>query len=785
MKEAKWTNVLNFADNLNNLIQAVQHIRIQFLAFMMLVGWTTPHAMGQKVAVVLSGGGATALAHVGFIKALEQNNVPIDYIGGTSMGAIVASLYATGYSADEIEKYVRSEQFLKMATGVIGEEYRFFFKNDNKDASMANIKLAKGGLIPSVFPGSLIDPILLDWELMEGLYQADAVSGGSFDSLFVPFRCLAADVENKQQIIFRQGPLNVAVRASSTYPFYLPPLKIDGSLLFDGGLYNNFPADVMYQEFAPDVIIGCNVSGSPIAPNEEDIFTQLRSMILFRAEVAKICPEMIVVEPNVQHVGTFDYQMLDEAINGGFATTMDSLPSILELVPQLSNPNELIARRKAFKAKFVKAPVGEIEVLGVDRGQKAYVNKFLGRKDREFFLNELKGTYVRIFDDDKIKSVFPTTSFNKATNKYKLTLDIRRENKILLNFGGVFSSRSINTGFVGLRYNVLGNTALTLHGNSYFGRYYGSAMGGVRWDIPGRVPMALHASFYLNRWDYYKSLATFFEDVKPSYVLLNERYGELSLSTPAGNKGIFRADFIYTHQFDEYYQTQQFLSVDTADRSEFNAAIIRLAWERNTLNRKQFANKGTLTKLSVKYTNGEELTIGGNTSASRDTIRHTHRWVTAKACYVNYFAHLSRVHLGFELEGVASTQDFFTNYIASSIMAPAFQPLPESSTFFMPQFRAYNYAAGGLMAVTSLNKNLDIRTEAHVFNAFGRIVQSEDNRPSFDYKLEQRYQLAGALVYHSPLGPVSVSLNYYDKKEQPYSFIFSFGYVIYNRSARD
>jgi NTE family protein len=103
----------------------------------------------------------------------------------------------------------------------------------------------------------------------------------------------------------------------------------------------------------------------------------------------------------------------------------------------------------------------------------------------------------------------------------------------------------------------------------------------------------------------------------------------------------------------------------------------------------------------------------------------------------------------------------------------------------MPQFRAYNYLAGGLMAVTSLNKNLDVRTEAHVFNAFGRIEQSEDNRPSFDYKLKQRYQLAGALVYHSPLGPVSVSLNYYDKKEQPYSFIFSFGYVIYNRSARD
>lgn len=735
--------------------------------------------------MVLSGGGATAMAHVGFIKALEQNHIPIDYIGGTSMGAIVASLYATGYSADEIEKYVRSEQFLKMATGVVGEEYRFFFKNDLRDASMANIKLAKGGLMQSVLPGSLIDPILLDWELMEGLYQADAASGGNFDSLFIPFRCIAADVEHKRQIIFRNGPLNVAVRASSTYPFYLPPLKIEGALLFDGGLYNNFPADVMYQEFAPDVIIGCNVSGTTLPPTEEDVFTQLRSMILFRAELAKICPEMIVVEPGLAEVGTFDFQSIDEAIMGGYKTTLDSMPAILDLVPVLLHPEALNQRRKAFRAQFVQAPVGEVEVLGVERGQKVYLNKFLGRREKEVFIADLKSTYVRMFDDDKIKSVFPTTSFDANTGKYKLTLDIRRENKIFLHFGGNYSSRSINTGFVGLRYNFLGNTALTFQANSYFGRYYGSVMGGIRWDIPGRVPIALHGSVYFNRWDYYKSLSTFFEDIKPSYVLLNERYGEFSVSTPAGNKGILRADFIYTHQYDQYYQTQAFLSVDTADRTEFDAYIMRLAWERSTLNRKQYASKGTFIKVSGKYTNGEEMTMGGNTSAIRDTIRTRHHWASAKLSYINYFSHIGRLHLGFQLEGLVSNQPFFTNFVASSIMAGAYQPLPESSTFFMPEFRAYNYAAGGAMAVFGINKNIDLRAEAHVFNAFGRILQAENNTARLGNQLKQRYQLSSALVYHSPFGPVSLSLNYYDKKEQPYSFIFCFGYVIYNRSARD
>jgi NTE family protein len=755
------------------------------LALALCWGYCIPALHGQKVAVVLSGGGATALAHVGFIKVLEQNNIPIDYIGGTSMGAVVASLYATGYSASEIESYVRSERFIKMATGIIGEEYRFFFKNDSRDASMANIKLAKGGLISSVLPSSLIDPILLDWELMEGSYQADAVSGGYFDSLFVPFRCLAADVEKKQQIVFRQGPLNVAVRASSTYPFYLPPLKIDGSLLYDGGLYNNFPADVMYQEFSPDVIIGCNVSGAVGAPDENDMFTQLRSMILFRAELAKICPEMIVVEPNVQHVGTFDYQLLDEAIKGGYTATMDSLPAILDLVPALADPIALMAKRNAFRARFIQAPVGEVEIVGLERGQKAYVHKFLGRRDKEVYLPDIKSIYVRLFDDDKIKSVFPTTTYIADKGKYKLTLDIRRDNKVSLAFGGNYSSRSINTGFIGVRYNVFGNTALSLHGNSYFGRYYGSAMAGLRWDVPGTTPLALHASIYLNRWDFYKSLATFFEDVKPSYVLLNERYAEFSLSTPAGNKGIFRADFIYTHQFDAYYQTQAFLSTDTTDRSEFNAGVIRLAWERSTLNKKQFANKGTMIKFSLKYTNGQEITWGGNTNVNRDTLRKEHRWLGAKFTYTNYFTHLARLHLGFHLESVVTNQNFFTNYIASSIMAPTYNPLPESSTFFMPEFRAHNYLAGGAMAVLSLNKNLDLRAEAHVFNAFGRIVESNDHQPTYNYNLKQRYQFSGAMVYHSPLGPISISTNYFDKKEEPYSFLFCFGYVIYNRSARD
>ncbi len=137
------------------------------------------------------------------------------------------------------------------------------------------------------------------------------------------------------------------------------------------------------------------------------------------------------------------------------------------------------------------------------------------------------------------------------------------------------------------------------------------------------------------------------------------------------------------------------------------------------------------------------------------------------------------------LEGVASTQDFFNNYSASVIAAPAFTPIPESKTYFMPQFRAHNYAAGGLMGVLSLTKNFDIRAEGYVFNAFGQIVSNSLREAEYIYDMKQFYMGSAAMIYHSPLGPISLSANYYDQKEVPWSVIFNFGYILFNRSARD
>ncbi|MFY8077821.1 MAG: patatin-like phospholipase family protein, partial [Flavobacteriales bacterium] len=233
-------------------------------------------ASAQRVGVVLSGGGATAMAHIGFLKALEENNVPIDYICGTSMGAVIASFYAAGYSTRQMDSLCRTPEFTMLSEGAeLPIDLQFYYLKSEPTASMVSLKYSGGDNISNTLPTNLINPALMDWVHMKLLSAASEAARQNFDSLFVPFRCVAADVKDKREVIFKSGSLNEAIRASCTYPFYIPPRRVDGKLLYDGGIYNNFPIDVMYRDFHPDVILGCNVSGIPADPKENNLMSQL------------------------------------------------------------------------------------------------------------------------------------------------------------------------------------------------------------------------------------------------------------------------------------------------------------------------------------------------------------------------------------------------------------------------------------------------------------------------------------------------------------------------------
>src|SRR5690349_18130855 len=200
------------------------------LSFLLLCTFNA--AFSQKVGLVLSGGGARGMAHVGVIKALEENHIPIDFIAGTSSGAVIGSLYAQGYSAQQIDSVVHSEEFLNWATGALSDDYTYYFRSKDENASWISLRFSLDSVITTSLPTNLVSSVQADYSLMENMAPVIAKAKFNFDSLFVPFRCVAADIEHKQTVVFRKGDLAQAVRASSAYPFYFKPVIFDGKILY-------------------------------------------------------------------------------------------------------------------------------------------------------------------------------------------------------------------------------------------------------------------------------------------------------------------------------------------------------------------------------------------------------------------------------------------------------------------------------------------------------------------------------------------------------------------------
>ena len=611
----------------------------------------------------MSGGGATAIAHLGVIMALEEEGIPIDYITGTSMGALIGGLYASGYSPAQISDILNSERVKNMTAGVVEHDHKYFFKELDPNASLVTIKLHLDSIaFQSTLPTNVISPYNLDFQMMKMFAGASAASNYDFDSLFVPFRCLASDIESKTSVKFEKGNLSQAIRASMAYPFYLKPIKINGKLLFDGGLYNNFPIDVMYDEFIPDIIIGSNVTQNVPPPDEDDVVSQIKTMLLSKTNYTSDYPAetFVITPPSVTR--TFSFKNAYKTVESGYNETKKHIEEIKKLIQRKVNKQDLDRARSAFNSKIKPLQFDDIEITGVKKGQANYVRKLLKPSKRNTpDIDNIKNGYFRIISDHKIKSVYPLTKFDKTTGKYDLTLNIKKERDIIAEFGGNFSDNPINQAYIGLQYNYLGNTGLTLIGNSYFGKLYGSVLGKVRWDIPIRLPLFLEASFVRNRYDYFKSRATFFEDINASFFVQYEQYEDVKIGFPITNKGRLKLGGTMFQLQDEYYQTSTFQLTDTTDNTYFDGTTAYMNFEYNTLNDKQYANSGAYFGLIARVIDGAEFTIPGSTSNDSISRLKLHQWFTFKLLYNKYYRAKGTVRLGVHAELVYSTQPLFNN----------------------------------------------------------------------------------------------------------------------------
>ncbi len=735
----------------------------------------------QKVGVVLSGGGAAGLVHIGVLKALEENNIPIDYITGTSIGAVIGGLYASAYSPEEIQNLLNDEEFIQASKGNIPDKYFFYFQHPNEYASWIRFKFSLKDKLVKNIPTNVINSVPIDFFLMEKFLHSNMVH--SFDSLFIPFRCVAADVENKQKVIFKKGNLSDAIRASMSYPFYLRPLYLDGKLLYDGGLYDNYPTDVCYSEFYPDIIIGSDVSDNHIPPEDDNIYLQLRNMMMTKKDTSKRCDNEITIKPYTSNL-LFDFESAYALIDSGYAATMRSMPEILKHIHTFTNKYEIQFKRQSYKQKKLDIAISNINIKVEDKNNAAYIKKTLAGKNKSISFMELKKRYYKVASDERIKFMYPRIS-SKSNDTIDLNILAKYEKPWYFDLGGVISNRPVNEIFAALQYNYVGNIGLKLYANGYLGRLYNGALGKIKLDIPADKPFFIEGTVCYSRWDFFKSSTLFFDFEKPSFLIQEDNYSELNMGIPMGTKGVLSWGGGIANWINNYYQNNNFTSKDTADKTYFNYYYFQSVIDINNQNRRMYASDGSRLYMKIKFIKGNETFIPGNIAPDTTKIEnYFHKnWFYVKLFSDNYIKTIKKIKLGYYFEYSLSTQDFFSNYTSTILSAPAFYPTIESNTLFLNDFRAYHYFVLGGKSVTSLLSRLDLRFEVYWFQPIQAIINNNYKADFADPLVYQNIAGSGTLVFHSPLGPVAFSINYYKNAEKNFTFFFHFGYPIFNRKS--
>jgi NTE family protein len=636
-----------------------------------------------------------------------------------------------------------------------------------------------------MLPTSLVSSVEMDFTLMELFASASAIAGNDFDSLFVPFRCVATDVDASKAVVLKNGDLSMAVRASVSFPFVFKPLKLDDRLLFDGGMYNNFPYDVAMEEFEPDFIIGSKVSHNYPSPDPDDILSQLQKMLMTDTDFDLSVEKGIIIEPQVVKPGLTDFSQAKALIDSGYVATIRQLPQIIKMISRNKEQQDVQKERASFNHRKSTYIIDSIAAPELDKNEKGYVKRMLLHKTSEAALKDIENGYFRIAADGYLEVDKPLLRRRIDSQNYYLKLRMRKADRFNVKFGGNLSTRIANLGFVEMNYKYLFTHGLNLKANVYFGRFYTSVLLGATVEYPSQIPFYIGGRLVYNHFDYFKNSIHFFEDVTPSYLIQNENYFRIFAGLPTSAKAKLEAALSMGLTRDQYYQSNIFTREDTADITRFRFSMGSLKWERNTLNRRQYANSGTRVVLQTGIVSGKERFTSGSLSTALENDEDVnHDWVNLKMVWENYFKRLGPVNFGFYGEVFVSNQNFFKNYTSSLLTAPAFVFAPESKTVFLPYFRAYSYGVAGLQTVIRLTRSIDLRFENYLFQPYRQLMKNEDNTAFLGEKFSHRYWMSsGALVYNTFLGPVSFSVNYFENPEDKFFFAFNIGYLIFNKRA--
>lgn len=745
---------------------------------------TAQHALSQSVGVVMSGGGAKGLYHIGVLRALEENGIPIDYIAGTSMGSIIGGMYAAGYTIEEMEELALSGDLDRWVSGGIDDKYSYYYLQRDRISNMITLPVGpdsrdeESGRRRVILPGSMVSSAEIDLVLNSLFAQASSVAKGDFDNLMIPFRCMATDMVEHRAVELAKGDLALAIRASMALPVAFPPVEIDSVLMCDGGCYDNFPWRSLEDNFHPDILIGaCCVDIKPKSLKHSTVVEQIMSLITKPTDFDMPEGRSVLIQRAVE-ASTLDFKRAAEIMAAGYNDALAAMPGIKEKVARRVTAEEYDRRRREFIARLPKPLMGEIEVLGLNDNQTRIAHNMMhiGHNRSKDTLpltgDEVSDNYLTMLANVPVKSDFPVFRYNDNTERFDITLPLSVKPNFDISIGGNISSTAFNQAYIGLEYGWWSRVGQTFNLDILLGPVYTMARLKGRTTLIHDAPIYFDYSYNFNIHNTLKgNFGNLTQVDNAEQMRMMENFLSLSVGSALKRKAV--ADLTINGGRNSY--SYEMAGYPKRQYTHFSYVSGGISLERTSLNKPLFPTSGSHLMATGIYVYGldeRDSRAGVINPEPEDRFSRIRQWWGAKVQWEQYFdiTHSGTLSCGYAIEGVYTNHPSFDSREATLLSSPQYAPLLHSRMIYMPEFRANRYLGVGLMPTVRIIDNL-----------YARISVYAMLRDKFAGEYVH-YMSDLSIIYHTPIGPVSLALTKYDFASPKNMYLtFNFGYAIFGR----
>lgn len=416
-----------------------------------------PAAPNRKsVGLVLSGGGAKGAAQLRVIKAIEEAGIPIDYIAGTSIGSIIGGLYAVGYTIEEIEELYASMNWFDIFTDRTERDKQLFADKQKDDAYMFDVLLSTNDI--SMPSGIVRGDRFMDQlnELLLGFQYID-----SFDNLPTPFACVSYDMNTGSEYVARGGSLSAAIRASMSIPGVFKPVKYRDMVLVDGGVYNNFPVDVV-RDMGADVVIGVDLSdGIKTDTDVENLLVIFEQLTVFMGREnyeknKQDCDYYIHPEIAPYSAASFNSEAVDSLIMRGQREADRHKEGLLALREKIGLPEGYRPpKRTRYYNQQTPLKIGNIRLEGFTKAERALISKYLDLKP---YTTVTRQEFNHNIEQIKNVSGFEFVKYSLSNQApYDLRIWVNEKQNASLHVGFRFDSQELASLLLGTEMTMSGN----------------------------------------------------------------------------------------------------------------------------------------------------------------------------------------------------------------------------------------------------------------------------------------------------------------------------------------